>query len=127
MASFEEFKDTIKLSSRIFERAALVELYKFLVEESGPSASFMIPNRISSQDGHQTCLTIQMGATAALRSVRQEFVGNGNGTQNFIETLINGRNNTRLLISVKSTHHPLNAQSVSNTAKRASLINIICL
>jgi len=119
----------IKLSSKIFERPALVALYALLTSENNAKTSFMKPNQISPQDRHQTCLAIQMGATMAIRSVRQEFECEVDidSTREYIKSLQAGFNNTQLLISVKSIHHPLKASSVPKSAKGASLIKIICL
>lgn len=132
MDSFERFQSVIKLYSRIFERPALVEIYNFLTSgKSGNSAktSFIKPNQISPDDRHQCCLAIQRGATAAIRSVRRDFEGNPDKSSipEYLQNLMAGTSSTQLLISVKGTHHPLNASLVTSPPKGGSLIKIIRL
>jgi hypothetical protein len=127
--SFEEFQAMIALSSKIFQRPALMDLYAFFTSSNSAKTSFMKPNLISSHDRRQTCLAIQKGATAAIRSVRQEFEREVDidSTREYLNILQAGENITQLLISIKGTHHPLNASVVPNSAKGASLIRIVCL
>ena len=127
--SFEQFQAVVELCSKIFKRPAMVEIYKFLTSGNHAKTSFMTPNRISPHDRHQRCLAIQMGGTAAIRSVRGEFEVDADHTnaRRYIESLKAGNNNTHLLISVKGTHHPLNVKLMPPEAKGASLIKIIHL
>lgn len=129
MDSFTQFQSVITLSSKIFERPALVEIYNFLTSGNRAKTSFTKPNQISPHDRHQSCLAIQMGATAAIRSVRKYFEDNADepSVRKYLNNLMAGKSNAHLLISVKGTHHPLNARLVPILPKGGSLIKIIHL
>lgn len=119
----------LKLFSKIFERPALEALYTTLTKPNGGKTSFTKPTQICLQDRHETCLAIQMGATAAIHSVRKEFEAevDVDTAREYIKSLQAGPNITQMLISVKGIHHPLGASSVPKSAKGGSPINIICL
>lgn len=128
MDSLEEFHALIGLCSKIFERPALAPVYQFATGGSS-ATSFMRPNQIIPHDRHQRCVAIRSGGAAAIGSVRKEFADEaGHYTaRQYVQYLQDGSNNTHLLISVKGTHYPLNADVLPQEAKGASLIKIIRL
>ena len=70
-----------------------------------------------------------MGVTAAICSVKQDFEVNvdKSSVQIYLNNLLARGSNTHLLISVKGTHHLLNAAEVQLFPKGGSLIKLICL
>lgn len=130
MDSFEGFQAAISVSPKIFQRTGLEELYYFLTEGSDAETSFVVTNKISLGDRHQLWHTIHAGATAAIRSVRAEFRAKPQSikAQNYLKQILDGKNSTQLLFSIKGTHHPLNAHSVPKPTKGPSLIKLlICI
>lgn len=117
------------MSSNVFCREALKDLFNFFTKGSNSMSSFKVPHHIDSGGAEETWCTIHMGATAAIRWVDLEFQDKlrMKDARDYLRRLEHGKSKTRLLISVKGTHHPLNESSMIEPGKSLSLIDNICL
>jgi hypothetical protein len=127
MTSFEDVQQAIKMSSKVFDREALQDVYKFFTNGSDSKRSFKFPCCIPRHPEETWC-TIDAGVSAALRVVEEEFEGRDSkdSVQEYLEALADGKNRTQMLISVRGTHHPFES-SVIESGKGLSLIKIIIL
>lgn len=123
MASFEQFQAAINVHASIFQRPALQKLYLLFTEGTDAETSFVRTNRISHP---QLWHSIDAGASAAIRSVREEFENTKTSKtlRKYLTDLQAGNNMTQLLFSCKGTHYPLNIASLTKPGKGLSPIEI---